>query len=214
MTKSLADMVTELQEDVPAVSGVPSEAQYERAVKDAVREFSRRCGVEKSGTVAVVSGTATYDLPADFLDLIEIDNPWLPEHDVMITATGIIPFNGVNPFEEEISVKNLQITFTPTPAYTLTRYMEYKSAWVLDDDDAYPLTDEEAAIVMLKAKQLCFDKLANAGAGQGFRYSVGNMSLDKSGVADGYSKRLYELQGEFLQACTEYNGSVTVYGGC
>jgi hypothetical protein len=207
MTKALADMITELQEDVPAVSGVPSDAQYERAIKDAVREFSRRCGVSKSGTISVVSGTAAYALPADFIDLIEIDNPYEAEHDVVITASGIIPFNSLNPFEEDYSIQNGTITFTPTPGYTMTRYLEYKAAWILETD-SYALTDDEVRIVMLKAKQLVFDKLANSSAGAGFKYTVGNMSVDKSGMADGYTKRLYELQGEFLLACDEYNGAV------
>lgn len=208
MTQALADLIMILQEDVPAVSGVPSDAQYERAIKDAVREFSRRCGLVEQGSIDVVSGTASYTLPDDFLDLIEIDSPYDPEQGVVVTATGIIPFGGLNPFEEEITIKNLTLTITPTPGYTMTRYMEYKSAWVLDVDGNYPLTEDEARIVLIKAKQLCFDKLSNASAGAGFKYSVGNMSVDKSGMADGYSKRLYELHGEFSLACQEYNGAV------
>jgi hypothetical protein len=207
MTTTLADMISQLQEDVPAVSGVPSDAQYERAIKDAVREFSRRCGVCKNGTLDVISGTAAYALPADFLELIEIDNPYEPEHQVMITTTGIIPFSSLNPFEEDYTIQNGSITFFPVPTYTMTRYIEYKSAWTLVDG-SYPLTEDEAQIVMMKAKQLAFDKLANASIGQGFRYTVGNMSVDKSGVSDGYSKRLYELHGEFVTACDEYNGAV------
>jgi hypothetical protein len=208
MTKALADMITELQEDVPAVSGVPSDAQYERAIKDAVREFSRRCGVIKNGTIDIISGTAAYVLPDDFLDLIEIDNPYSPEHHVIVTQSGIIPFSELNPFEEEYTIQNGTITFTPTPGYSMTRYLEYKAAWILAVDNTYPLTEDEAQIVMLKAKQLAFDKLANASAGTGFKYTVGNMSVDKSGVSDGFSKRLYELQGEFVMACDQYNGAV------
>ena len=56
MTKALADMITELQEDVPAVDGVPSDAQYERAIKDAVREFSRRCGIVNLDHAQKISG--------------------------------------------------------------------------------------------------------------------------------------------------------------
>jgi hypothetical protein len=207
MTITLTDLISQLQEDVPAVSGVPSDAQYERAIKDAVREFSRRCGVTKNGTLSIVSGTAAYALPVDFLELIEIDNPYEPDDQVILTTTGIIPFNLLNPFEEDYTIQNGTITFVPVPTYTMVRYIEYKSAWTLDAG-SYPLTEDEAQIVMLKAKQLCFDKLANASIGQGFSYTVGNMSVNKSGVADGYSKRLYELQGEFLQACDKYNGAV------
>jgi len=208
MTKALADLIVDLQEDVPAVDGVPSDAQYERAIKEAVWEFSRRCGLVKNSTLAIVSGTGGYALPADFLDLTYIDSALDPEHNVIITATGIIPFSEAEPFEEEITVRNGTLTIYPTPGYSMTRYFEYKAAWVLDEDEAYPLTEDEARIVMLKAKQLCFDKLANAGIATGFKYSVGNMSVDKSGVSEGYSKRLYALQGEFVAACDGYNGAV------
>jgi hypothetical protein len=207
MTKALADLIVELQEDVPPVDGVPSDAQYERAIKEAVAEFSRRCGLTKNSTIAIVSGTATYTLPDDFLKLIEIENPYSNEHHVIITATGIIPFSELSPFEEEITIRDKTMTIFPTPAYSMARFLEYKAAWALAEDDSYPLTEDEAQIVLLKAKQLCFDKLANASASSGFKYTVGNMSVDKSGVSDGYSKRIYELAGEFVQACDRYNGT-------
>lgn len=207
MTVTLANLILELQEDVPPVDGIPSDAQYERAIKDAVREFSRRCGVVKNGTLNIISGTASYSLPADFISMVEIDNPYDPENNVVITATGIIPFSELSPFEEEYSIQDGTITFSPTPAYTMARYIAYKAAWILVTD-SYALTEDEARIVMLKAKQLAFDKLANASAGAGFKYTVGNMSVDKSGMADGYSKRLYQLQGEFVMACDKYNGAV------
>jgi hypothetical protein len=209
MTKALADMVTELQEDVPAVDAVPSDAQYERAIKDAVAEFSRLCGLVKNTTLSIVSGTATYALPADFLKLIEIENPYDSEQGVLVTATGIIPFGGLTPFEEEITIRNGVLTIYPTPAYTMTRYLEYKAAWVLDESDEYPLTDDEVEIVMLKAKEKAFEKLFNANTGTGgIKYSIGNMSVDKTGASDGYSKRMYALHGEFAKACEDYNGSV------
>jgi len=208
MTKLLTTMIAELQEDIPAVDGVPTEPQYERAIKDAVSEFSRRCGLVKNATISVVSGTADYALPSDFMELIEIDNPYDPEHKVMITSTGIIPFSELAPMEEEVTVRNETLTIYPTPGYTMTRYYEYKAGWVLDVDGAYPLTEDEVRIVMIKAKGICFDKLANAGISTGFKYTVGNMTVDKSGVSDGYTKRLYELHGEFVQACEKYNGVV------
>ena len=101
MAKTLADLISELQEDVPAVDGIPSEAQYERAVKEAVDEFSRRCGLEKNTELSIVSGTATYALPDDFLALIEIEDPFDHEGNIIMTATGIIPFSELAPFEED-----------------------------------------------------------------------------------------------------------------
>jgi hypothetical protein len=204
----LAVMVADLQEDVPPVDDVPTQAQYERAIRDAVSEFSRRCGLVKNSLLSVVSGTADYALPSDFMELIEIDSPYDPENGVMITTTGIIPFSELAPFEEEVTVRNGTLTIYPTPGYTMSRYYEYKAGWVLDANEAYPLTEDEARIVMIKAKGICFEKLANAGASSGFKYSVGSMSVDKSGVGEGYTKRLYELHGEFVKACERYNGVV------
>jgi len=211
MTKALADMVTDLQEDVPAVDGVPSDAQYERAIKDAVAEFSRLCGREKNTLISIVSGTASYALPADFLKKIEFDDPFDPDHNVMITSTGIIPF-GNTPFSEEITIRNLTMTIYPTPAYTMDRFLSYKAAWVLDDSDEYDLTEDEVEIVMLKAKSIAFEKVDNATASGGFKYTVGNMSVDKSGMGDGYSKRIGDLEDKFERACKRYNGTVTLQG--
>ncbi len=39
----------------------------ELAVITAVAEFSSSCGMVKSATLSIVSGTATYNLPVDFL---------------------------------------------------------------------------------------------------------------------------------------------------
>jgi hypothetical protein len=211
MTITLAALVATLQEDVPAVSGVPSDAQYERAIKDAVIEFSRRCGLKKTATISVIAGTADYALPDDFLAMIEMESPYDPEHQTIVTSTGIIPFGSVaTPFEEELTIRNKTLTIVPTPTYTMDRFLEYKAGWALVVD-SYDLTDDEAQIVMLKAKALVFDKMANANVG-GFQYSVGNMSVNKSATSDTYTKRMYELHGDFVKACDIYNGSILMGG--
>ncbi len=208
MTKALADLITELQEDVPAVDGVPSDAQYERAIKEAVAEFSRKCGLVKNTLLSIVSGTAAYALPADFLKLIEIDDPFNPEHNIMITTTGIIPFGNGSVFEEELTIRDRTLTIYPTPAYAADRYMEYKAAWVLDGDNEYPLTDDEAEIVLLKAKAIAFEKISNADAALDMKYSIGNMSVDLGGTSGGYSKRITDFEDKFEHACDRYNGAI------
>lgn len=207
MTKALADMIADLQEDVPAVDGVPSDAQYERAIKDAVAEFSRLCGREKNTTISVVSGTGSYSLPADFLKVIEFISPYDPEHGVIVTATGIIPFGPTNPFEEELTIRNRILTIYPVPQYTMERFLEYKAGWVLDGSDNYDLTDDEVEIVMLKARAIAFEKIDNASAASGFKYTVGNMSVDKSSMSEGYSKRVGDFEDKFERACQKYNGT-------
>lgn len=203
MTKALADMVTDLQEDVPAVDGVPTDAQYERAIKDAVAEFSRLCGLKKTTTLSIVSGTAVYSLATDFLKMITIDA--LVGIEGVIVSSKLIPVS--KDFEEEYTIVNKTITFYPTPAYTMTRYYSYKAAWVLDESDEYPLTDDEVEIVMLKAKAIAFEKINNASASAGFKYSIGNMSVDKSGVSEGYGNRVKNFEERFEKACRDYNGA-------
>ena len=208
MSKTLAAMISTLQSEVPAVDSVPSTAQYTQAVKDAVAEFSRRCGLERNAEIAVVSGTANYDLPSDFLDLIEIDDPYDPEHNIVMTETGIIPFSELSPFEEEVTIRDGVLTIYPTPAYSMTRYIEYKAAWVLDGESAYPLTDGEAQIVMIQAKALALEKqyLSIAAAG-GMKYSLGAVSVDKSAGADALKAQSGNLTQQFEKACERYNGA-------
>lgn len=207
MTKALADMIADLQEDVPAVDGVPSDDQYQRAITEAVAEFSRLCGLEKNTLLSIVAGTASYDLPADYLKKIALDSPYDPHHQVIITATGIIAFGPVAPFEEEVTIRNKTLTIYPTPQYTMQRFLSYKAAWNLDESSNYDLSDDEAEIVMLKAKATAFEKINNASAASGFKYTVGNMAVDKSGMSEGYSKRVTEFEDKFERACAKYNGS-------
>ena len=210
MTAALADMIADLQEDVPAVDGTPTDAQYERAIQDAVAEFSRLCGRAKNTTISVISGIGTYDLPADFLKMIEFDSPYDPENGVIVTATGIIPFSPTAPFEEYATIRNKTLAIYPVPSYTMDRFLEYKAAWVLDESENYDLTDDEVEIVMLKAKAIAFEKINNASASSSFKYTVGNMSVDKSSMGEGYSKRVGEFEDKFERACQKYNGTVAI----
>ncbi len=214
---TLAALVAILQSEVPAVNSTPTTAQYTQAVKDAVAEFSRRCGLQKNTTIPVVSGTPTYSLPADFLKLIEIDNPYSSEHHVIVTDAGIIPFSELSPFEEEITIANKVMTIFPTPGYTMTRYLEYKAGWVLTGDsgnETYAtMGDDEVQIVMLKAKGFALEKKANAMAsGGGMKYSLGAVSVDKSSGVDTLTAQVYKLHGLFIEACERYNGAVGSFG--
>ena len=213
---TLAVLLAQLQSEVPAVSSVPTTTQYTQAIKDAVLDFSRRCGLVKNTTVDIVSGTPTYNLPADFLKLIEFESPYSNEHHVIVTSTGIIPFSELSPFEEEITIVNKVMTIYPTPGYSMTRYLEYKAGWVLtgtNPNETYAtMGDEEAQIVMLKAKQLAMEKISNAQASAGgMKYSLGAVSVDKGAGVQNLTTMMYALHGEFVKACDVYNGAVGIY---
>jgi hypothetical protein len=208
----LSELVALVEEDVVAEGGVPSETQFEQAVKDAVRDFSERCGLEQFGTLSIVSGTATYDLPADFLRLIFLEALTYGEG-VGYAADGhliAIPSN----YQERHTIRNGQITFKPTPTYTLDRDFRYKAAWVLTEDvdeygnDEYEtLGEREGRIVALKAKALASLKKANASAGDSIKYSFGAISEDLTGAEAGYRKDATKFEDDYLAACEKYNGA-------
>ena len=215
MSITLSKLVERLQGDVPAEDDVPSQDQYENAVKDAVRDFSERCGVTQIGTIDVVSGTATYDLPADFLKLITLTT--FTGESVLHSAGGqLIPVS--KNWCERHTIRNGQITFYPIPRYTLTRDIYYKAAWILTgEDEDYgggtyeTLGEREARIVLLKAKANAKTKLANAQAGDSIKYSFGAVSEDLGGVSESSRNDAKKFENEYLDACESYNGQVGIY---
>jgi len=206
---TLAALIAELQSEVPAVNSVPTTAQYTQAVKDAVLEFSRRCGLVKMADLSIVANTATYSLPDDFLKLISLDS--LTGMDgVILSNSGIIPVSA--DWTEEYTIANKQITFKPTPTYTLTRGYQYKAGWVLtgtNPNETYAMIgDDEKQIVMIKAKGLATEKISNAQASAGgMKYSFGAVSVDKGAGVDSLTKQIFELHGAFVKACETYNGA-------
>ncbi|APU89243.1 MAG: hypothetical protein DYG85_06405 [Chloroflexi bacterium CFX1] len=208
MTVLLSDLITKLETDVPAVDGVPTDDQYENAVKDAVRAFGERCGVEQVGTLNITSGTATYSLPDDFLRLIAM-SALTGVDGVIVSSGGLIPVP--LDYEEKWTIRNGQITFYPTPQYTIARTFRYKAGWVLtESDDDYPveeyaeMTERESRIVLLAAASFATQKLANNAGGD--KYSLGAVSVDNSGSVEALVKKQYSLFGEFTKECDLYNG--------
>jgi hypothetical protein len=213
MSKTLANLVSDLKSEVPAVGSVPSDPQYERAIKDAVVEFGRRCGLTKTAILNIVAGTASYTFPADFLKLVMLTNP-ATANGIIIASEGLIPTHGPRgAYCETYDVMGQTITFIPTPTYSLARYYQYKAGWALTGtvgSEAYEtMGDDEAQIVMIKAKGLAQEKIMNSmSSGGAISYSFGAVKVDKSdGVAD-ISKLMYELHGQFSMACDQYNGAV------
>lgn len=213
MSMSLDELVNRLSEDVPADGGVPSALQYQNAVEDAVSDFSERCGVEAITSISVASGTATYDLPADFLKVIKLQS--FGGQEVLHSADGLIPVPAG--WCERYTIRNGQITFRPTPTYTMTRELRYKAAWVLTDDEeyasgVYEMGEREARIVLLKAQAIALTKQANAQASTSIKYSFGAVSEDLSGGSDSTRKNSNDIEREYDKACEVYNGQHVSYG--
>jgi hypothetical protein len=207
MAISLEALVTRLQNAVPAEDGVPGDEQYEQAVEDAVADYSNRNPLRRLATLSIRSGVATYDLPADFLKIITLQS--LTSQDgVIVTGAGLIPVS--NTYRERYYVTGRrQITFSPTPQYTVDRNLWYAAAHALDDGDEYPdMTDGDAAIVMLKARSLALDLQANSAAGEGWMYQVGDEKVDKRGKVENTRQAARDLEAQYLEAVQAAIGAV------
>ena len=71
MAVSLSSLVARLQALAPPRDGVPSDAGYAQCVKDAVLQLAQDAPRRVQTSVSVLSGTASYALPPDFLFLID-----------------------------------------------------------------------------------------------------------------------------------------------
>jgi len=219
MSILLSDLVERLAADVPAEDSVPSNMQYEKAVQDAVRDFSERCGLEQIAELSIVPGTATYDLPADYLKMIALES-FASADGVLISAQGLIPISAN--WEEQHTIRNGQITFYPTPTFTMAREMQYKAAWVgtdieaddsvAADTDYETMSEREARIVLLKAQAIAIGKQANALSGQTLKYSLGAVSVDKGSTIEEKRRKVDAFNDEYLAACEKYNGQVGFLG--
>lgn len=212
----LSELVSRLEDDVPAEDGVPSDLQYEQAVKDAVRDFSERCGLEQIGSLSIVSSTATYSLPDDYLKMIMLESFASPDG-VLQSAAGLIPVSAN--WTERHTIRNGQITFYPTPVYTMTRAFRYKAAWILteavdeyDNAEYETLGEREARIVLLKARSIAMNKVSNAQAGSAIKYSFGAVSEDLTGGSETTKAGADLVETEYVDACTIYNGQYASYG--
>lgn len=202
---NLSDLVARLQANVPAQNSVPSTAQYEQAIKDAVDDFSNRLPMRKRTTLSIVANTASYDLPDDFLRAISLRS-LLAQDNVLVTDAGIVPVS--DSFQEEYSVSGGQITFYPTPTYTTDRYLWYAAAYILDDDIYQDMTNAIAGVIMLLAQSLALGLQANAQASAGWSYKIGDVAVDKKGVGKGIQSQADSLEKQYLGAVDKMIGPV------
>lgn len=180
---TLATLVNRLKRYVPARSSVPADDDYEQIIKDAVWQLSQDLPILKTSTISVVSGIASYDLPTDFLSLIELSTA--PGADgVYITDAGLIPLP-VDIEPERITIDGDQLVIYPSPTYSVTRILRYAAGHVLADDEYAKLTENGARVALLYAQYLALSQQANAVAGDGWSYAIGDERVDKSRQGQG-----------------------------
>ena len=186
MAVPLNSLVTRLQALAPPRDGLPSETGYMQCVKDAALQLSHDAPRRVQGLVQVLSGTASYALPPDFLFLIEWPQLLAMPDGVMITAGGIVPVPVG--WTEQVTIADGLLTISPTPGYTLMRTFRYAGAHVLSGEsgaEVYTTLNENAArIAMLYACYLVLTQQAQAAAQGAWRYQIGDEMIDKSKLAD------------------------------
>jgi hypothetical protein len=205
MSIGLDVLVSDLKADVPALDGVPTDEQYPRLVKDAVDEFSVRVGRVKKYTLSLVEGTATYDLPADFVRLVSMQ----PTRTLYLTA-------GELPADDNWEISDGQITFyheegnDDTPVtYSAEREIKYHAAWVLDGSDIYQdLTDREARIALLYAAMSALKAQADHEARKAWTYQVGDERVSKEKIAESLAARAEDRYKQYVRAANDYIRSI------
>jgi hypothetical protein len=211
MSQRLADLVSRLEQDVPAVSGVPTSSQLADAVKDAVSTLSGQAPTFRAITLSVIKGTGTYALPADFLRLRSLAG--LPRDGaVIIGSEGIIPLSGpaALPGTERVSVSGSDLVIWPTPAYTLARTLEYDAAHVLDEDERYPyLTDAQGRVALLKARANVLRLQATATARQAWTYQLGDERVSKEKLSAALQAQAREFDEQFSAALATLRSSTS-----
>jgi hypothetical protein len=138
----------------------------ETAFYEAVKDFSRRAPRIKTAEIAIVAGTVTYDLPADYVFKIEasIEGDWL-------VALPFNPFNSTQWGVQDITFDNgnRTVTFPEQPFAPATLYLTYAAGYPILTDDLLNqyfdgLNDEYFQIILYKAWAIA---CANPGASFG-----------------------------------------------
>lgn len=205
MAVALATLVDRLKGAVPVRADVPTEEQYQQAVQDAALDLANRCPLRKLTTVAVVSGTATYALPADFRRIIKLDDVVSREDGVIVSESGLIPVS--SSFRERVSVAGGAITFYPTPQYTAGRYLWYAAGYVLDAAEVYQeMTEDEGRLALLKAQAISLRFQANAVLGGAIRVKIGDEEFDKTKAGTNFQEQAAALEREYLAAAAARRG--------
>jgi hypothetical protein len=207
MSVVLSYLVSRLQASVPARNGVPSSDDYEQHVKDAVLQLSQDVPLRRTTELSIVAGTATYDLPGDFLFLVELASLCQPDS-VFVSVDGLIPVPAT--WQERFEIVNGEITFFPTPTYSTTRTLRYAALYELSGElgsEVYTtLTENGARIALLYAQYLALAQQGNSVAGSGWRYQIGDEMVDKSNQGKSYLAQAEALLAQYQRAVAQQKG--------
>lgn len=198
MGVALTTMVARLQQQIPVRNSVP--ADYSQLVKDAVAQLSADAPIISSTTLAIVSGTATYTLPADFLFPIALEPLFTMGDGVLLGSSGKLIAVGDQPTLELPYWEDATLRLEPTPTYSASRRLRYAAQHTLVDG-IYPwMTENAARIALLYAQYLALVEQATVLAPSAWKYSIGDESVDKSGQGKAMTAQANELLTSYRHA--------------
>ena len=205
---TLTELVARVTALVPAQGGKPTAAQYAQAVRDAVHDFGRRCPRMLYGSLSIVAGTATYNLPDGFQRLIELEGL---AADTYRNGDGfLVVFDTATGTAEQHVISGSTITFYPTPAYTLARNLWYAAGYpyAAGSDTFTGLTADAEEIVMLRAQANTLRVAAQVTAGgRGINYQIGDVSIQRA-VTQPHMQLAGELDSAYADACRSLVGFI------
>jgi hypothetical protein len=215
MSIALAEMVLMLQSDVIARDSVPTDEQYQRCIRQAVSDYGRRNSREKLWELSVVSGTAEYALPDDFIQIIRWEVAGLqtlyPSEGTIVTSDGLIPTS--SDWEESTYISEGELIFHPTPTYSGDRDVWYSAGFYLDPtDNSYAeLTDSDVDILMHKARALALELQANKASQEAWQYQIGDERVNKEKLADSL-RAAAKLANEEYEAAVKSSSGMAAIG--
>ena len=206
MSIALSGLADRLQRQIPQRNGAP--ADYEQLCQDAVAQLSQDAPIITSAAIQVTAGQATYDLPADFLLLIELAT--LPaQGGVVISSAGLVPM----PYgwQEQAYVEGATLRVEPAPTYTTARTLRYAAVHQLAGG-AYPrLSENGARVALLYGQYLALMEQANAVAPDGWSYKIGDESVDKRGVSAAIQAQAAAMLANYHNALRPLRGYGSQY---
>jgi hypothetical protein len=204
---ALAVLADRLQRAVPQRDGAP--ADYERLAGDAMQQLGADLPAIATATIQVVAGTAAYALPTDFLYAISLEGGAPVQGGVLVSDAGLVPLPPE--WGESWVVEGDMIRFDPAPGYSTVRKLRYAAGHVLVNG-AYPrLSENGARIALLYAQHLALGEQANALAGDGWSYKIGDESVDKRGVSAAIQAQAAAMLANYHNALRPLRGYGSQY---
>jgi hypothetical protein len=213
MAMLFSNLVDRVKLSIPPRGGLPSIEQCAQVVRDSVNDFNEAATRIKVTQIQILSGVATYTLPADFVKLVALRPLEMRRgysgQVIVITESGLVPMAW--PLRETVTIEGDSLRITPTPTYTLARELHYGAGHVESGSPAQyaEMTEREARIILLLAQSIALGYQANQAAGEIMSYQIGDERVDRTRVTQDTQARSTALRAEYDAAVSKYVGTVT-----